>query len=76
MQAPFARAGLASLAGRVTASSEESGVSISLLPTLQKSMVQSMLYDSKSTNGLTTQVTEGPKFLNIHINFPHEKLQI
>lgn len=74
MQAPFARTGLASLA--VLRHREESGVSISLLPTLQKSMVQSMLYDSKNTNGLTTQVTEGPKFLNIHINFPHEKLQI
>lgn len=30
----------------------------------------------ESTYELTTQVTEEPKFLTIHINFSHEKLQI
>lgn len=30
----------------------------------------------ESTNELTTWVTERPKFLSIHINFSHEKLQI
>lgn len=29
-----------------------------------------------STKELTTWVTERPKFLSIHINFSHEKLQI
>lgn len=69
---PFALVGSAS----VVVLQHEFGVSISLLPTPQKTTVGNMLCDLKSTNGLTTQVTEGPKFLNIHINFPHEKLQI
>lgn len=30
----------------------------------------------ESTKELTTWVTEGPKFLSIHINFSHEKFQI